>query len=149
MEKPDEACPACHAPLHTDGRCLACLLRGGLSEETLIDDAPAAGAASTMYGDFEVARREDRTLWELGRGVMGVTYKAVDRVLHRPVAFKVIQLGAVVAGDRVRTEALRERFLREARAAAALRHANVAGVYHFGASEDASRCYCAMELVEG
>ena len=48
-----------------------------------------------------------------------------------------------------RGEALRERFLREARAAAALRHANVAGVFHFGASEDAGRCYYAMELIEG
>ena len=44
---------------------------------------------------------------------------------------------------------LRERFLREARAAAALRHPNVAAVYQFGASPDSSRCYYAMELVEG
>src|SRR5437763_5274107 len=47
------------------------------------------------------------------------------------------------------SETVRERFLREARAAAALRHPNVAGVFHFGTSANAARCYCAMELVEG
>ena len=44
---------------------------------------------------------------------------------------------------------VRERFLREARAAAALRHPNVAGVFRFGSLDQADRCYCAMELVEG
>ncbi|MGB7825173.1 MAG: protein kinase, partial [Pseudolabrys sp.] len=44
---------------------------------------------------------------------------------------------------------MRERFLREARAAAALRHPNVAAVFQFGASPDASHCYYAMEVVEG
>jgi adenylate cyclase len=44
---------------------------------------------------------------------------------------------------------VRERFLREARAAAALRHPNVAAVYHFGTMPDPGRCYYAMELVEG
>jgi len=44
---------------------------------------------------------------------------------------------------------VRERFLREARAAAALRHPNVAAVFQFGASPDGSHCYYAMELVEG
>ena len=44
---------------------------------------------------------------------------------------------------------MRERFLREARAAAALRHANVASVFQFGAPSETGRCYYAMELVEG
>ena len=44
---------------------------------------------------------------------------------------------------------MRERFLREARAAFVLRHPNVAAVYRFGASPDDSHCYYAMELVEG
>ena len=47
------------------------------------------------------------------------------------------------------SQAMRERFLREARAAAALRHPNVAAVFQFGASPDASHCYYAMEVVEG
>ena len=47
------------------------------------------------------------------------------------------------------SQTVRERFLREARAAAALRHPNVAAVFQFGASPDGTRCYYAMELVEG
>src|SRR5262249_39048680 len=43
----------------------------------------------------------------------------------------------------------RERFMREARTAAALRHPNVATVYHFGIREENGQCFCAMELVEG
>jgi serine/threonine protein kinase len=44
---------------------------------------------------------------------------------------------------------VRERFLREARAAGALRHPNVAAVYQFGTVPELDRCYYAMELVEG
>ena len=102
-----------------------------------------------MYGDFEIVRREDGSLWELGRGAMGVTYKAIDRVLHRPVALKVIQLGSGAIKSGPQTDMLRERFLREARAAAALRHANVAGVFQFGTSDQIDRCFYAMEFVEG
>ena len=84
-------------------------------------------------------------LWELGRGGMGVTYLAVDNVLRRKVALKVINVPAATRAS----HPVRERFLREARAAAALRHPNVAAVYRFGASPDDSHCYYAMELVEG
>ncbi len=157
MENPPKAgtmCAVCHAPLHTDGSCPACLLRGGLPEDTLAECPhtsldPLRSADATVYGDFEITRRDDGTLWELGRGAMGVTYRAVDRVLHRLVALKVIQLGAAPTHDKDLAEALRERFLREARAAAALRHANIAGVFHFGATHHSGRCYYAMELVEG
>jgi serine/threonine-protein kinase len=61
------------------------------------------------------------------------------------VALKLIDLPAAAGG----AHAARERFLREARAAAALRHPNVAGVFQFGASSESDRCYYAMELVEG
>src|SRR6266404_1913208 len=61
------------------------------------------------------------------------------------VALKVIETPAA-AGD---SQAVRERFLREARAAAALKHPNVAGIFQFGASPEIDRCYYAMELVEG
>jgi serine/threonine protein kinase len=97
------------------------------------------------FGDFEIARREDGSLWELGRGGMGITYRARDSVLHRSVALKVIEVPPG-AGD---SEVARERFLREARAAAALRHPNVAAVYHFGTGPQPDHCYYAMELVEG
>ena len=58
---------------------------------------------------------------------MGVTYLARDKVLRRRVALKVIEVPAV--STHRDSQAVRERFLREARAAAALRHPNVAAVY--------------------
>src|SRR4030095_13645699 len=134
-------CSVCGEALNAKGDCLACLLRTGLGESV----AKSAPPVSLVFGDFEVLRREDGSLWELGRGGMGVTYLAADNVLRRRVALKVIQVPAAA-----RTlQTVRERFLREARAAAALRHPNVAAVFQFGTSSDGSRCYYAMELIEG
>src|SRR5436190_10496248 len=134
-------CSICGEPLNAKGDCLACLLRTGL-DESIIETRPLA---SLLFGDFEVEQRADGFYWELGHGAMGVTYLAVDKVLRRRVAPKVIEVPAAARGS----PAVRERFLREARAAAALRHPNVAAVFQFGASPDASCCYYAMELVEG
>ena len=78
---------------------------------------------------------------ELGRGAMGVTYKALDVDLRCPVALKVIN--EKYLGD----ESARLRFFREARAAASLRHANVASVLHLGRTKDSY--FYAMEFVEG
>jgi serine/threonine-protein kinase len=127
--------------LNTKGDCLACLLRTGLDESVI----EAKSDASFVFGDFEIMRHEDGSFCELGRGAMGVTYLARDNILRRKVALKVIDVPASARGS----QAVRERFLREARAAAALRHPNVAAVFQFGASPDGSRCYYAMELVEG
>src|SRR6184192_3711968 len=135
-------CSICGEPLNAKGACVACLLRTGLEKSSTFD---TKSLASLVFGDFEVARREDGSFWELGRGAFGVTYLAVDNVLRRRVALKVIDVPAVARGSHT----MRERFLREARAAAALRHSNVAAIYQFGASPNGSRCFYAMELVEG
>ena len=66
---------------------------------------------------------------ELGRGGMGVVYRAWDQRLHRPVAIKML-----LAGDFARPDE-RERFEREAEAAAGLRHANIVQVYQVGDHE--------------
>ena len=50
-------CSTCRAPLNENGECIACLLRGGLG-----DGADENG--SFGFGDFEIARREDGSLWE-------------------------------------------------------------------------------------
>ena len=84
---------------------------------------------------------EDGKPVELGRGAMGVTYKAFDVDLHCPVTLKVISERYL--GD----ESARLRFLREARAAARLRHSNVASVLHLGRT--GSSYFYAMEFVEG
>jgi serine/threonine protein kinase/tetratricopeptide (TPR) repeat protein len=136
-------CSVCGEPLTAKGDCLACLLRTGLNESVVEEKPPA----SLVFGDFEIVRREDGSLWELGRGGMGVTYLATDKVLRRRVALKVINAPTVPTHRDSQT--VRERFLREARAAAALRHPNVAAVFQFGAAPDGSGCYYAMELVEG
>jgi serine/threonine protein kinase len=138
--KPRTACALCGAPLIGGGECLRCLLSAGLDDAAA--EEPAAPLA--VFGDFEIARRDDGSLWELGRGGMGVTYLAVDRVLHRSVALKVID----VPVDSSRGQAVRERFLREVRAAAALRHPNIAGVYHCETAS-AEACYYAMEWIDG
>src|SRR6478672_6158886 len=127
----------CGEPLGAKRVCFACLLRAGLDDA----EQPAVPEAGALFDDFEIARRDDGSLWELGRGAMGVTYRATEKTLHRSVALKVIETHG--------SEGVRERFLREARAAAALRHPNVAGVFRFGALAGGDRCYCAMELVEG
>src|SRR5262249_38129567 len=77
----------------------------------------------------------------LGRGGMGVVYKAWHRRLHRAVALKML-----LAGPYARPEEL-ERFLREAEAVAGLRHANVVQAYDMGDLE--GRPYFTMEYVEG
>ena len=101
---------------------------------------PVAGLVRS-YGHFEVEQGSDGLPWELGAGAMAVTYRARDCVLHAPVALKVISQR--LAGH----PTTRARFLREARAAAKIRHPNVASVTHYG--EQAGECYYVMELVEG
>jgi len=134
-------CSACGEPLNTKGECLACLLRAALDKSVVESAAPG----SVVFGDFEIARSNDGSPWELGRGAMGVTYLAMDRVLRRKVALKVIEVPATMRG----LHELHQRFLREARSAASLRHPNVAAVYQFGGSPDGRHRYYAMELVEG
>jgi serine/threonine protein kinase len=93
------------------------------------------------FGQYRVLQRDDGSLWELGSSATGVTYKALDTDLQRPVALKVIN------SDLVADEVNRNRFLREARAAAGLRHSNIASVYHLGKDEE--QFFYAMEFIEG
>jgi serine/threonine-protein kinase len=78
---------------------------------------------------------------EIGRGGMGVVYRAHDLRLDRDVAIKV--LAAEVVHDQER----RLRFEREARAVAALSHPNIVAIFDFGVHEDVA--YAVMELLEG
>jgi serine/threonine protein kinase len=97
---------------------------------------------SRRFDHYEICAHSDGTFVELGRGAMGVTYRAIDTTLRFPVALKVID--ATIADQQV----YRERFLREARAAARLRHPHVASVLYYGVRSD-GQCFYAMELVEG
>src|SRR6202048_3768987 len=93
------------------------------------------------FEHFQVLSHPDGSPWELGRGAMGVTYKDLDTTLRCDVALKLIN------PQFLNSETARQRFLREARAAAQLRHPNVASVFHLG-SVSGSFFY-AMEYVEG
>ncbi len=77
---------------------------------------------------------------ELGRGGMGVVYRAHDALLDRPVAVKLLSAAALGTEGRAR-------LLREARAAAQLNHPNIASVYDAGESDGVP--FIVMELVEG
>jgi TolB-like protein/Tfp pilus assembly protein PilF len=122
---------------------MICLLRVGFDDAEEADEKLFAPVTDRL-GNYRIQRRDDGTAWELGHGAMGVTYRAIDTSLQRPVALKLIASEWVKRGAEAR-----ERFMREARTAAALRHPNVATVYHFGIREENGQCFCAMELVEG
>jgi serine/threonine-protein kinase len=86
-----------------------------------------------------------KILGELGRGAMGVVYRAMDPAIGRPVAIKTILLGEVP--DPQERERLRERLMREAQAAGILSHPGIVAVYDVGQQGDMA--YIAMEFVNG
>jgi serine/threonine protein kinase len=135
-------CPECGSTLTPSVGCMPCQLRVGF--EAGADDGASDDDAPEQLANYRIARRDDGTPWELGRGSMGITYRALDLSLNRPVAIKIV--APVHAGG---NSAARERFLREARVAAQLRHPNIATVYQFGVDEDTGHFFYAMELVEG
>ena len=98
----------------------------------------------TRFGVYEIDRHADGSLCELGRGAMGVTYRATDTSLQRKVALKIIKIDIAE-----RSADARERFMREARAAAALRHENIATIHQFGMCLETGQYFYAMELIEG
>jgi len=123
-----------------------CLLQAGIgSEEEVAQDStqgPVEGG--TRFGVYEIDCHADGSFCELGRGAMGVTYRATDTSLRRKVALKIIKTDIAE-----RSADARERFVREARAAAALRHEHIATVYQFGMRLETGQYFYAMELIEG
>jgi serine/threonine protein kinase/Tfp pilus assembly protein PilF len=143
-------CPKCGGVLEKTPSgelgCMSCLLRVGIGseQETVHDSTLTSDQGGLRFGVYEIDFHQDGSLYELGRGAMGVTYRATDTTLERKVALKIIQTGiAEKSAD------ARERFMREARAAAALRHENIATVYQFGMRLETSQYFYAMELIEG
>src|SRR5246500_2544747 len=151
MTEPQRTCPSCGNELSEAMEfCPVCMLRKGLAGGVESGESSASEEAvrptiseQTLqrFEHYELVKGEDGRPVELGRGAMGVTYKAFDIDLQCPVALKVISERYL--GD----ESARLRFLREARAAARLRHSNVASVFHLGRT--AENYFYAMEFVEG
>jgi serine/threonine protein kinase/tetratricopeptide (TPR) repeat protein len=133
------ACPACGALLaEASELCPVCALR--LAVETQSESVSDA-SSELRFEHYTVLKNAEGKRFELGRGAMGVTYKAFDVHLQRPAALKIIN--RQLFGN----ESARARFVREARAAASVRHQNVASVFHIG--ESGGNYYYAMEFVEG
>src|SRR4029077_15167119 len=151
MTEPQRTCPSCGNEFSGAMEfCPVCVLRKALaagvesggssaSEDPVEPKTPER--AVQRFEHYELVTGEDGKPVQLGRGAMGVTYKAFDVDLHCPVTLKVISERYL--GD----ESARLRFLREARAAAKLRHSNVASVLHLGRT--GSSYFYAMEFVEG
>jgi serine/threonine-protein kinase len=97
------------------------------------DDGPA-GSLPREFGDFEL-------LEELGRGGMGVVYKARQKTLDRVVALKMVREAHLATADD------RARFEQEWKAAARLKHPNIVTVYEVGAIN--GQAYLCMEFVGG
>lgn len=96
------------------------------------------GKAST-FGRYEIST-------ELGRGAMGIVYKAYDPKINRPVAIKTISL---VAADSTDEEACRARFFREAEAAGRLSHPRIVAIFDIGETPDTLSPYIVMEYIAG
>jgi hypothetical protein len=128
--------------------CPVCMLRAAIpgateSGASSFEEAvkPIPEQSRQRFEHYEVVTDEHGKPVELGRGAMGVTYKALDINLRCPVTLKVISDRFL--GD----EPARLRFVREARAAASVRHTNVASVFHLGRTGE--NYFYAMEFVEG
>ncbi|MBV8226239.1 MAG: hypothetical protein JO232_13735, partial [Verrucomicrobia bacterium] len=142
-------CPSCGNEFSGEMEfCPVCMLHGallGAAESATSSFEEAVNSIREQSGQrfehYQLVIGEDGKPVELGRGAMGVTYKAVDINLRCPVTLKVISEQYV--GD----ESARLRFLREARAAASVRHPNVAWVLHLGRT--GQNYFYAMEFVEG
>src|SRR5438270_11164999 len=141
-------CAICGRPLTQvgpKGECLRCLADLGFlsgSQEPGKSDTPRRLMPGPLkYDHFEVEVGADGFPIELGAGAIAITYRARDSVLNSVVALKVIDRKVA------KMPGVRSRFLREARAAAQIRHPNVARVSHYG--EQDGECFYVMELVEG
>lgn len=141
----EKGCPRCGSPLEgatVDGLCAHCL--GGLNFDTLTrigeghDDlvhaVPSVEELAEFFPQLEMVSL-------IGRGGMGVVYKARQKSLHRHVALKL--LAPERAGDPMFTR----RFASEARSLAALNHPHIVGVHDFG--EAGGYFYLLMEFVDG
>jgi len=131
----EAACPSCGRSVTAGNLGKTNLDLGSAAPPTADSADPVPEDASALprsrFGPYKV-------IDELGRGGMGVVYRATQEPIGRTVALKVL---LEPRGKR------RERFVREARAAARLEHPNIVSVHDVG--EDEGVAYYSMELVEG
>jgi serine/threonine-protein kinase len=128
FDNPDDTlyCGKCAAPLKSPEEISV--------TKTLITPTGRLPKGSTIAGKYQI-------LEELGRGGMGVVYKAEDTKLKRTVALKFLP------PELTHISEVKERFMREAQAAAALDHPNICTVYEFDEAEE--KTFISMAYIEG
>ena len=132
-------CSRCSRPLPAagpfgrSGICTACAGELGQSD-WLLEQSSRAGLPLGDFGDFEL-------LEILGRGSMGVVYRARQRSLKRQVALKLLRFAGIDTVD------VAQRFQLEAEAAARLNHPNIVPIYEIGEHE--GEFFFAMEHIDG
>src|SRR5258708_25441585 len=135
-------CPVCGMSFPASkGFCPVCAFRAALKTDLNATEFLVSSVSDLRFDHYEILTHDDQTPFELGRGAMGITYKAFDVDLRRLAALKVINPRYLP------DESVRFRFLREARAAASVRHQNVASVFELGTS--GVNYFYAMEFVQG
>lgn len=135
-DDPDpEACLGAHPELGSElAECLEGLAAMEELRGALVEAPPPSPFAPRSLGNFQLLR-------EIGRGGMGVVYEAIQTGLDRRVALKMIRAGALADGQDL------EMFQKEARAAAALQHANIVQLHFVGEHE--GQPYLVLEYVDG
>jgi hypothetical protein len=141
-----EQCPACEAALQAFD-AVTDPLTSGLRQPADGGgvDVPRGllAAARSAFGP-QPPRRVGKfeLIEELGSGSFGTVFRALDTELHREVAIKILRAGRLATADDT------ERFLREARSAALLKHPGIVSLFEVGRTEDGV-CYLVEELVRG
>ncbi|HVN41468.1 MAG TPA: serine/threonine-protein kinase, partial [Steroidobacteraceae bacterium] len=116
------------------------------AENTLAQDRTGARPATEFARTPLPARLGRYKIFEeIGKGAMGVVYRALDPMINREVALKAIPLAAEFEGDELREA--RTKFFREAEMAGRLSHPHIVTIYDAG--EDGGTAYIAMELLRG
>jgi tRNA A-37 threonylcarbamoyl transferase component Bud32 len=135
-------CPKCHHENPDDTYfCGKCATQIRLPEGEIFAKTMTVGTAYKVPDKGSVFAGKYRILGELGRGGMGIVYMAEDTVLKRTVALKFLPPELSLTFE------AKERFVREAQAAALLDHPNIGTVYEVGESEEIT--YIAMAYIEG
>ena len=145
----EKNCPHCGKPVPPTalgGICPECMLQAGLALQTegpggvgpqgtkVVQPPPSPAEIASLFPQLEI-------LECLGRGGMGVVYKARQPRLNRLVALKIL------ARDKEQDGQFAERFTREAQTLARLNHPNIVTIHDFG--EAGGYCYLVMEFVDG